>query len=121
MGLHILRSINGLYRLINVQLKIHQSMSQLTSCTKMNIADNNTARYAIAKNTYGHNFSLQQINKNRNSGISLAQIAEGLFNEIGNRIAKQISGKHQKTLQLPDCSNGLQLCFRFTRQLAFNR
>jgi flagellin len=91
MGLRIstnVASINGQRNLTNSQVKMGESMAQLSSGSRINKAADDAAGLAISETMRGHIRSMRQANRNANDGISLVQTAEGGLNEIGNIIVR---------------------------------
>ena len=91
MGLRIstnVASINGQRNLMNSQMKMSNSMSQLSSGSRINKSADDAAGLAISETMRGHIRGMRQANRNANDGISLVQTAEGGLNEIGNIIVR---------------------------------
>ncbi|MFK8138968.1 MAG: flagellin [Bdellovibrionales bacterium] len=91
MGLRIstnVASINGHRNLSNSQIKMNDSMSKLSSGSRINKAADDAAGLAISETMRGHIRSIRQANRNANDGISLVQTAEGGLNEIGNIVVR---------------------------------
>ena len=91
MGLRIstnVASINGQRNLMNSQMKMSNSMSQLSSGSRINKSADDAAGLAISETMRGQIRGMRQANRNANDGISLVQTAEGGLNEIGNIIVR---------------------------------
>ncbi|MEC9281196.1 MAG: flagellin [Bdellovibrionota bacterium] len=91
MGLRIstnVASINGQRNLMNSQLKMSNSMSQLSSGSRINKSADDAAGLAISEVMRGHIKGMRQATRNANDGISLVQTAEGGLNEIGNIVVR---------------------------------
>jgi flagellin len=81
-------SVNAQRNLMNSQIAINNSMSQLASGSRINKAADDAAGLAISENLKAAIRSTRQANRNANDGISLVQTAEGGLNEVGNIIVR---------------------------------
>lgn len=81
-------AINAQRNLIGSQRQIQNSMSQLSSGSRINKAADDAAGLAISEGLKAHIRSGAQAQRNANDGISMVQTAEGGLNEIGNIIVR---------------------------------
>ncbi|MCB0415861.1 MAG: flagellin FliC [Bdellovibrionales bacterium] len=81
-------AINAQRNLGNSQSKINDSLSKLSSGSRINKAADDAAGLAISENLRGQIRSASQANRNANDGISMVQVAEGGLNEVGNIIVR---------------------------------
>ncbi|MES2962332.1 MAG: flagellin [Bdellovibrionota bacterium] len=91
MGLRIstnVASVNAQRNLSDSQLKINNSLAQLSSGSRINKSADDAAGLAISENMKASIRSTRQANRNANDGISLVQTAEGGLNEISNIIIR---------------------------------
>lgn len=91
MGMRVttnLAAINAQRNLVGSQRSINNSMSQLASGSRINIAADDAAGLAISERLKASIRSARQANRNANDGISMVQTAEGGLNEIGNIVTR---------------------------------
>jgi flagellin len=91
MGLRVttnIGAINAQRNLIGSQRAINNSMAQLASGSRINIAADDAAGLAISERFKASIRSARQANRNAMDGISMVQTAEGGLNEIGNIITR---------------------------------
>jgi flagellin len=91
MGLRIatnIASVNAQRNLGESQMRINNSMAQLSSGSRINKAADDAAGLAISETFKAEIRSTRQANRNASDGISLVQTAEGGLNEIGNIITR---------------------------------
>ncbi|MBL7669557.1 MAG: flagellin FliC [Bdellovibrionaceae bacterium] len=91
MGMRVttnMAAINAQRNLVGSQRKIQDSMSQLSSGSRINKAADDAAGLAISEGLRSHIRSANQAQRNANDGISMVQTAEGGLNEIGNIIVR---------------------------------
>jgi len=91
MGMRVttnMAAINAQRNLIGSQRQIQNSMSQLSSGSRINKAADDAAGLAISEGLKAHIRSGAQAQRNANDGISMVQTAEGGLNEIGNIIVR---------------------------------
>jgi flagellin len=91
MGLRIatnIASVNAQRNLGESQMRINNSMAQLSSGSRINKAADDAAGLAISETLKAEIRSTRQANRNASDGISLVQTAEGGLNEIGNIITR---------------------------------
>ena len=81
-------AINAQRNLLTSQMHINDSMSKLSSGSRINKAADDAAGLAISENIKAQIRSARQANRNANDGISMVQTAEGGLNEIGNIIVR---------------------------------
>lgn len=87
MGMRIttnVAAINAQRNLINNQRHLQNSMSQLSSGSRINKSADDAAGLAISENLKAQIRSASQARRNANDGISLVQTAEGALNEISS-------------------------------------
>jgi flagellin len=91
MGMRVttnLAAINAQRNLIGSQRAINDSMSKLSSGSRINKAADDAAGLAISEGLKAQIRSGTQAQRNANDGISLVQTAEGGLNEIGNIVVR---------------------------------
>jgi flagellin len=91
MGMRVttnLAAINAQRNLIGSQRAINDSMSKLSSGSRINKAADDAAGLAISEGLKAQIRSGSQAQRNANDGISLVQTAEGGLNEIGNIVVR---------------------------------
>ena len=91
MGFRIstnIASVNAQRNLGDGQMKVANSMAQLSSGSRINKAADDAAGLAISETLKASIRSARQANRNASDGISLVQTAEGGLNEIGNIITR---------------------------------
>ena len=91
MGFRIstnIASVNAQRNLNDGQMRIANSMAQLSSGSRINKAADDAAGLAISETLKASIRSSRQANRNASDGISLVQTAEGGLNEIGNIITR---------------------------------
>jgi flagellin len=91
MGLRIstnVASINSQRNLNESQMKMNNSLAQLSSGSRINKSADDAAGLAISENMKATIRSTRQANRNASDGISMVQTAEGGLNEIGNIIVR---------------------------------
>jgi flagellin len=91
MGMRVttnMAAINAQRNLVGSQRKIQDSMSQLSSGSRINKSADDAAGLAISEGLKSHIRSANQAQRNANDGISMVQTAEGGLNEIGNIIVR---------------------------------
>lgn len=91
MGMRVttnLAAINAQRNLVGSQRSINNSMAQLASGSRINIAADDAAGLAISERFKASIRSARQANRNANDGISMVQTAEGGLNEIGNIVTR---------------------------------
>jgi len=81
-------AINAQRNLNASQNKISNSLSKLSSGSRINKAADDAAGLAISEGLKAQIRSSRQANRNANDGISMVQTAEGGLNEIGNIIVR---------------------------------
>ncbi len=81
-------AINAQRNLIGSQRMINNSMSQLSSGSRINKAADDAAGLAISENLKAQIRSASQAQRNANDGISMVQTAEGGLNEMSNIIIR---------------------------------
>lgn len=81
-------SVNAQRNLGESQSKVQNSMSQLSSGSRINKAADDAAGLAISENMKASIRSNRQANRNAQDGVSLVQVAEGGLNEIGSIITR---------------------------------
>ncbi len=81
-------SVNVQRNLGDSQGKIQNSMSQLSSGSRINKSADDAAGLAISENLKGSIRSNRQANRNAQDGVSLVQVAEGGLNEMGSIITR---------------------------------
>src|SRR5579884_1693673 len=81
-------SVNAQRNLGDSQMKIQNSMAQLSSGSRINKAADDAAGLAISENMKAAIRSTRQANRNASDGVSLVQVAEGGLNEIGNIVTR---------------------------------
>jgi flagellin len=89
MGMRVttnMGAINAQRNLVGSQRAIINSMAQLASGSRINIAADDAAGLAISERFKASIRSARQANRNAMDGISMVQTAEGGLNEIGNII-----------------------------------
>lgn len=91
MGFRIstnIASVNAQRNLGDAQAKVANSMSQLSSGSRINKSADDAAGLAISENMRASIRSTRQANRNAQDGVSLVQVAEGGLNEIGNIVTR---------------------------------
>lgn len=91
MGMRIstnVAAINAQRSLAGSQINIQDSLSKLSSGSRINKSADDAAGLAISENLKASIRSNRQANRNANDGISLVQTAEGSLNEIGNIVTR---------------------------------
>lgn len=91
MGMRIstnIAAINAQRNLIGSQNNIQDSLSKMSSGSRINKAADDAAGLAISENLKAQIRSARQANRNANDGISMVQTAEGGLNEISNIIVR---------------------------------
>ncbi|HPI40535.1 MAG TPA: flagellin [Pseudobdellovibrionaceae bacterium] len=91
MGMRVttnISAINAQRNLIGSQRMINNSMSQLSSGSRINKAADDAAGLAISENLKAQIRSASQAQRNANDGISMVQTAEGGLNEMSNIIIR---------------------------------
>jgi flagellin len=81
-------SVNAQRTLSESQSKASNSMSQLSSGSRINKAADDAAGLAISENLKATIRSTRQANRNASDGVSLVQVAEGGLNEISSIIIR---------------------------------
>jgi flagellin len=91
MGMRVstnVAAINAQRNLVNSQRNIADSLSKLSSGSRINKAADDAAGLAISEGLNAQIRSARQANRNANDGISMVQTAEGGLNEISNIITR---------------------------------
>lgn len=65
---------------------VESNFSKLASGSRITKAADDAAGLAISEKMTGHIRSMQQANRNANDGVSMIQVAEGAFGEIGGML-----------------------------------
>ena len=91
MGMRIttnVAAINAQRNLMSSQRNIQNSMSQLSSGSRINRSADDAAGLAISENMKAQIRSSVQARRNANDGISMVQVAEGGLNEVSNIVTR---------------------------------
>ena len=91
MGMRIttnVAAINAQRNLMGSQRNIQNSMSQLSSGSRINRSADDAAGLAISENMKAQIRSSVQARRNANDGISMVQVAEGGLNEVSNIVTR---------------------------------
>ena len=91
MGMRIttnVAAINSQRNMIGSQRNIQNSMSQLSSGSRINRSADDAAGLAISENMRAQIRSSTQARRNANDGISMVQVAEGGLNEVSNIVTR---------------------------------
>src|SRR5512147_690087 len=113
--LHNIAGINAQNQLNLNNVNLSRTLSRLSSGKRINSGADDAAGLQIADSLRANVRALDQAVRNANDGISVAQIADGALNEIGNLLTRAVTLAEESATDTVDSTGRISLNNEFTQ------